>query len=348
MVLIEADDPGAAQEVRQSIEQGGIGAVESVDRLVGVAHHEEVGIIGEQRGQQAELGRVDVLHLVDEEVTATPADGVGERSVAGQGVGTRHDEVVEVEQPPLAPFGLVVGIDLGHLLGRDAAAPPGPPGRLHVVLGLDQAGLGPPDLAIKRAQAARIGRGDVGQQAAPVRQQQRFGPLALGPVLAQQAQGGAVEGPGLHAGDSQRPEPGAQLVGRLAAEGGDQRAVGFDRALADPAGHPQREHPGLAGPGPGHHAEQGILGLDGHALGRRQAVGPGEGRPQLVLLHHHHHHLTVPNGCLQSGDRPAVSGACAGPDAARGAPSRGRSAPRSAGRRAARWPPRPRDKARSA
>ena len=79
------------EDLGQAVEQGRVGAVEAVDRLVGVADHEEVGLVGQHGGQQAELGRVDVLHLVDEEVPGAPADGVGELAVARQRVGAGHD-----------------------------------------------------------------------------------------------------------------------------------------------------------------------------------------------------------------------------------------------------------------
>ena len=100
VVLVQPDDRGAPQDVGQTIEQRGVGAVEPVDRLVGVADHEEVGLVGQHGGQQAELGRVDVLHLVDEQMPGAPADGVGELGVTRQRVGAGHDEVVEVEESP--------------------------------------------------------------------------------------------------------------------------------------------------------------------------------------------------------------------------------------------------------
>ena len=102
---------------------------------------------------------------------------------------------------------------------------------------------------------------------------------------------GAVEGAGLHAGDAERPQAGAQLLGRLAAEGGDEGAVGLDRALADPAGHPQGQDPGLAGAGTGDDAEQGFVRLDRLALGQGEAAGAGEGLPGVALeaLERHHH-----------------------------------------------------------
>ena len=70
VVLVEADDLGPAQQLGQAGEQRGVGAVEPVDGLVRVADDEEVGIVGEHGGEEAELGGVDVLHLVDEEVPA--------------------------------------------------------------------------------------------------------------------------------------------------------------------------------------------------------------------------------------------------------------------------------------
>ena len=93
-------------------------------------------------------------------------------------------------------------------------------------------------------------------------------------------------------------KPGAELLGRLAAEGGDQGPVGLDRAVAHPAGHPQGEHPGLSGAGAGHDAEQRVLGLDGGALGQGEAAGSGELLPGLTF-ERDRHVLTVPNGCLR-------------------------------------------------
>ena len=97
VVLVQPDDLGAPEDLGQPVQQRRVGAVEPVDGLVGVAHDEEVGLIGQQRGEQPELGRVHVLHLVDEEMAGAPADGIGECGVAGQRVGAGHDEVVEVE-----------------------------------------------------------------------------------------------------------------------------------------------------------------------------------------------------------------------------------------------------------
>ena len=78
-----------------------------------------------------------------------PADGIGEGGIAGQRIGAGDDEIVEVEQPPAYPLGLVAGEDVGHLAWADAAPSFGPAGLRLVVLGSDQAGLGPPDLTVE-------------------------------------------------------------------------------------------------------------------------------------------------------------------------------------------------------
>ncbi len=98
MVLVEADDASAPKKLRQASEEGGVGPIERIHGLVGVTDDEEVRLVTEQGGEQAELCRIHILHLVDEEVPGAPPDAVGEAGIAGQGVGTGDDEIVEVQQ----------------------------------------------------------------------------------------------------------------------------------------------------------------------------------------------------------------------------------------------------------
>ena len=86
-------------------------------------------------------------------------------------------------------------------------------------------------------------------------------------MLPEQPERSVVKGARLDARDPEGPQPCAEFLGRFPAEGGDQGAVRFDGAVPDPSGHPQGEHPRLSGPGPGHDAEQRVLGLDGRVVG---------------------------------------------------------------------------------
>src|SRR5207253_10107524 len=112
-----------------------------------VADHAQVAPGAEPGPDKTELSRVDVLELVDEKVPVAPARGGGELGVALQGVGQAPQEVVEVEEAPAGLFllvALVIGGDLARWPGR------GPAGGDHygLVAGrVDQAGLGPLDLA---------------------------------------------------------------------------------------------------------------------------------------------------------------------------------------------------------
>ena len=104
VVLVEAHHPGAPQDLGQAVEQRRGRPRSTVDRLVGVADHEEVGVVGQHGRQQAELGRVHVLHLVDEEVARQRQRMASANpTVAGQGVGAGDEQVVEVEAAAGAP-----------------------------------------------------------------------------------------------------------------------------------------------------------------------------------------------------------------------------------------------------
>ncbi len=68
VVLLEGDDPGAGEIMLELGDVADVGAAEGVDRLVGVADHGDVAVLGRQDGQQPELGMVRVLVLVDHDV----------------------------------------------------------------------------------------------------------------------------------------------------------------------------------------------------------------------------------------------------------------------------------------
>ena len=272
VVLVQTDHLGAPQELGEAVQQRGVGTVEAVDGLVRVAHDEEVGLVGEHRGQEPELRRVDVLHLVDEEVARAPADGIGELAVAGQGVGTGDDEVVEVEQPAAGPLLFVAGIGNGHLVGIDAAAATVPTRLGLVLLGGHESRFRPPDLAVEGARPAGVAGRHVGQHPAAVWQELGLGSASQFTVLVQQPECGAMERARLDPGNTERAQAGAQLVGCLAAECGDQGAIGLDRALAHPACHAEGEHPRLARARARDDTQEWVVGFDRLALGHGEAA----------------------------------------------------------------------------
>ena len=72
VVLLERDRPGAGEVALEVEDVVDVRAAEAVDRLVGVADREHVPVLGREQLQQAVLGVVRVLVLVDEDV----AEGV--------------------------------------------------------------------------------------------------------------------------------------------------------------------------------------------------------------------------------------------------------------------------------
>ncbi len=114
--------PALAEALGRSQEQRDVGPPEAVDRLLGVAHEEEVALAGGDRipvgagggrvGAGDEHGQVDldgvgVLELVDEEVAVTPVQRGPHRSAVvriAQRVTRQHQQVVELELAGAAPF----------------------------------------------------------------------------------------------------------------------------------------------------------------------------------------------------------------------------------------------------
>ena len=92
-----------------------VGAAERVDGLVGVADREHVPVLRRQELQQAVLGVVRVLVLVDEDVTERRLPALERLRKALENLHGQHEHVVEVdrvrgEQPPL--------VELVHLRHR--------------------------------------------------------------------------------------------------------------------------------------------------------------------------------------------------------------------------------------
>ena len=100
-------------------QQRRIGAVEPVDRLCRVADEEQVTTGADEQLEQVVLHGVEVLRLVDEDVTEAPAHDLGERWVGRQLAPEHEQQVVEVDDAATALDRLVVGEHLGDRWRRN-------------------------------------------------------------------------------------------------------------------------------------------------------------------------------------------------------------------------------------
>ena len=98
----------------KSAERADVGAVPAVDGLVGIADDAEVGSLGAPRLEQMELQWVDVLELVDEEMSEPPPLHGGEVTVVAHRACALDEHVVEVDQPAFALQPLVALVDRRH------------------------------------------------------------------------------------------------------------------------------------------------------------------------------------------------------------------------------------------
>jgi hypothetical protein len=194
VVGVEPVDRAGREPGGEVDQQAGVGAVPAVDGLVGVAHEAEVGLVAEQEGDEAELGRVQVLRLVDEEVAVPPPAGLGERGVVGQEQRREGDEVVDIEDPALLLRLLVPAPRCDHRCDVDVAPRRRPVGEPLVGSRVEQRRLGPLDLGAELAGADVVGTRcpqRVTQQGLPVAGDV---PRALPPVEPPPLQEGTAQG----------------------------------------------------------------------------------------------------------------------------------------------------------
>ena len=110
---------GASVRLRKvRSENSGQRAAESVDRLVGVARHDEVrsGFGGRDEAQQVELGRVDVLKLIDEDVSESAPQLLQQVGVRREQADRVCNEVPEIDHARFGESRLVVRHDGGQRL----------------------------------------------------------------------------------------------------------------------------------------------------------------------------------------------------------------------------------------
>jgi hypothetical protein len=111
-VLAEAHHTVGAEQRPRAVPEGGVGAPEAVDRLLGVAHDQDpagpqldvvparrqpVGVGGGEGEDELDLERIGVLELVDDQHRPPLGQRPPDRGVAPQQVAGQHQQVVEVE-----------------------------------------------------------------------------------------------------------------------------------------------------------------------------------------------------------------------------------------------------------
>ena len=274
---------------------------EPVDRLVRVAHHDEVAAVAGEGAEQGDLAGVGVLVLVDEHVPELPSQlgpvggRLDDRAADQVGVvgGRLVVEVVEVAAEEQARGDvrrhLLLLAEGDELVGLQALL--AGPREHHLDLAREAAGLQRP-VELRRP-VHRLGRAP--QQLADDdvllgrgEQPQRGAVELARGVPPDQAVGEGVDGRAdRRAGRAAQPrgDPVAELLGRLAREGQRQHLRRVGAARLDAVDDRLHQRRGLAGAGAGEHEERAALVVDDALLvvvehgrlrgrgGTHQAVG---------------------------------------------------------------------------
>ena len=120
--------------------------VPGVDGLARVAHYAQIRLRAHEHLEQGELQCVDVLELVDKDVSVAPLERGDRVFVLLEEAATQDQNVVEVDQVAL-DLRLFIGlVNLGHTLGGQLHRARIVGSRSDVGIGLDTSGLGPFDL----------------------------------------------------------------------------------------------------------------------------------------------------------------------------------------------------------
>ena len=109
VILLELDDPAAGVIVLEFEDVGEVRASPSVDRLVGVARHAEVGVVDRESADDGILGQVRVLIFVDQHVAIAAVEVGADVLVLLEDRDHVHEQVVEVDGGGLAEP-LLVGL----------------------------------------------------------------------------------------------------------------------------------------------------------------------------------------------------------------------------------------------
>ena len=122
VVLVEHDHRGVGERLLELEDVADVRAAEPVDRLVGVADHADVAVLGGEHHDQLVLGGVRVLVLVDEHVAGTAPVVREHLGVLAEQLDRLREQVVEVHGAGPLEAGLVLPVDLGDPLSKSADA----------------------------------------------------------------------------------------------------------------------------------------------------------------------------------------------------------------------------------
>jgi len=113
------DDFGPGPSLGHLGEEPRIGAVPSVDGLVRIADYEQVPRGPQPGEEEAMLQGVEVLELVDVDVTEAPPLCSRELGIPLEGVGAVSEEVIEVDEAPSPLLVLVAVVQAGQAARGD-------------------------------------------------------------------------------------------------------------------------------------------------------------------------------------------------------------------------------------
>ena len=274
VVAGQLDRRGRGKLGREVAEVGRVGAGEGVDGLRRVADDAQLVATAQPEVEQGRLERRDVLELVDDEAFVLAPDLGRDPLVVGEQAGSEEQDVLHVHPALGALDVLVAAEDPRHGLGS-VAGDRAPAGRRDagIVVGMDVADLGPLDLRGQVAQQRLVGvdpaaAGGGGQDPdLGLGERGQLGAVDVGPEVAELAQGGGVEGPGLDPGSAEPAQSPPHLAGGAGGERDREDLGGLVDPGRDAVGDPVGDRPGLAGAGSGEHPDR-----------------PPQGRGDLALL----------------------------------------------------------------
>ena len=277
IVLLQPHDLGAGKVLLEIEDVADVGAAPLVDRLIAVADHAHVAMLGGQQLDDPVLGAVGVLVLVDQDVAPEPAVPGQDLRNLRQQAHDQQEQVVEVHGAGLPQPLVVAGVDeRGLLLPRPAGVAQRLGHRDHLVL------------EIRDAVHGRAGReGAVGQLAvlhALLDQRQTVvlvvdrevrGQAEMRAVLPQDPDAGRMEGRDERGTQADRAQQlfhaAGHLAGGLVGEGHGQEIARRQPALEQPR-DAIRDDPGLAAAGAREHQQRAIAGRHGFTLSGVQIV----------------------------------------------------------------------------